>query len=436
MRLVRRFFSSGALLAAALWATTSLVACGGSSGSSSTSGTTTVRALNLTSDLASVDLLSDDTTRFSALGADQLAADQGFDAGTYTLKVRRNGSSADLLTQSHVLAGDAHYLAVVWGRESALRLSALPEDQTDTDITSGYSRLRVMNATIDSGAVDVYVTSSAADISDTAATVSAATAGQITAFKDISAGTYRLRVTGAGDPADLRLDIPAISLGSQKHNTLILTAGSSGVLLHGLLAPRREAALVLKNTQARVRVLAGVDASGSVGVTLGARTLAGSLRSPSVGPYALVDAGTATLALRVNGVLASETAQTYTAGTDYTLLVYGTAATPQISRLVDDNRLPSTSARSRVRLINGTTGSDPLTLSVEYAAVGNDVAAGGASAYVTLLSNASARVDVTAPSAALPLFSDTDANLQSLGVYSVIMLGGNAVPTGVLRKER
>ena len=341
-----------------------------------------------------------------------------------------------MLTQSHVLAGDAHYLAVVWGRESALRLSALPEDQTDSDITSGTTRLRVMNATIDSGSVDVYVTTTGADISDTAPTVSAATAGQITAFKDISAGSYRLRVTGAGDPADLRLDIPAITLGSQKHNTLILTAGASGVLLHGTLAPRREAAVTLKNTQARVRVLAGVDSSGNVGVALGTRTLAGSLRAPSVGPYALVDAGAAALAVRVNGALTSETAQTFVAGTDYTLLVYGTPAAPQVSRLVDDNRLPTTSARSRVRLINGTTGADPLTLSVEYAAVGNEVAAGSASAYVTLLSNASARVDVTAPSAALPLFSDTDANLQSQGVYSVIVLGGNAAPTGVLRKER
>lgn len=412
-----------------------LGACGGSS-SDSTSGTTTLRALNLSTDMASVDLLKTDATLQGALATDAVSGDSSFDSGTYTLKLRRTGSATDLLTQSHTLASGGAYLAVIWGRENAPRLSTLPEDQTDSDITSGYSRLRIMNATIDSGSVDVYVTSASTEIADTTATVGTVTAGSITAFKDLVAGTYRLRVTGAGDPADLRLDVPSITLGSQTHQTFIVTSGASGVLLHGTQAPRRAQVTTLKNTQARVRVLASVDGSGNVGVALGNRTLAGSLRSPSVGPYALVDAGTAALAVRVNGNTVTDGAQSFVAGTDYTLLVHGTLASPQVSRLTDDNRLPTTASRVRVRLVNGTALADPLTLSVDYSAVGTEVANGAASAYYTLVSNTAARVDVTAPSAAAALFSDTSANLQSQGVYSVFMLGGNSTPTGVLRKER
>jgi hypothetical protein len=140
--------------------------------------------------------------------------------------------------------------------------------------------------------------------------------------------------------------------------------------------------------------------------------------------------------VRLNGTVFSSQARSFDAGADYTLLVNGEAAAPRAQLLTDDNRLPTTSGRTRIRLVNGTALADALTLSVDYAAVASDVATGAASSYVTMTSNGSARIDVTAPSAASALFSDTDANLQSLGVYTVFMLGGNAAPTGVIRKER
>ncbi|MBI5716233.1 MAG: DUF4397 domain-containing protein [Burkholderiales bacterium] len=411
-----------------------LPACGGSSDAAS--GQTTVRVLNLATDVGSLNLLVDDTEAFQAVDTDTVSASTTFDAGTYTLKVRMAGSSSNLLSQSHSLSKDQHYLAVVWGRLSAPRLSTLSEDGDDSGISSGNTRLRVMNATIDSGAVDVYLTTSDADLGDSTATVASVASGGISAFKEFSAGTYRLRVTGAGDPADVRLDVASLSLSALQHATLIVTAGTSGVLVHGAVVPQLGTLALSKNQQSRVRVVAGVEAAGSVGVSLGARTLAGSIRSPSVGPYAVIDAGTATLAVRVNGVALATQAQEFQAGSDYTLLVYGAAGAPQVQRITDDNRLPTTSSRMRIRMINGTSLADPLALSVDYAAVASDVPAGYGSSYVTLASNASARVDVTAPSAASPLFSDTDANLQALSVYTVFMLGGNSVPTGVMRKER
>ncbi len=408
--------------------------CGGSSDSSS--GQTTVRVLNLAADVGSLNLLVEDTEAFQGVDTDTVSSSTTFDAGTYTLKVRPAGSSTNLLSQSHSLSKDQHYLAVVWGRQSAPRLSTLSEDGDNSDISSGNTRLRVMNATIDSGPVDVYLTGSDADLGDSTATVASVASGGISAFREFSAGTYRLRVTGAGDPADVRLDVAVVSLSALQHATLIVTAGTSGVLVHGAVVPQLGTLALSKNQQSRVRLVAGVEGASTVGVSLGTRTLAGSIRSPSVGPYAVIDAGTATLAVRVNGVALGSQSQVFQAGSDYTLLVYGAAGSAQVQRITDDNRLPTTSLRMRIRMINGTSLADPLALSVDYSAVASDVPAGTSSSYVTLASNASARVDVTAPSAASPLFSDTDANLQAQGVYTVFMLGGNSVPTGVLRKER
>ena len=434
-RRFRRFRRFGRFAQALLWSgLAGLASCGG--GSSSDSGQTTVRVLNLAGDVGTLSVLVDDTEAFPSVASDAVSSDTTFDAGTYTLKVRQPAGTTNLLSQSHSLSKDQQYLAVVWGRASALRLSTLSETQDDSEIASGNTRLRLMNATIDSGAVDVYLTTSDADLADSTPVISSVAAGGIGGFKEFSAGTYRLRVTGAGDPADVRLDVASVTLPALKHSTLIVTAGTSGVLVHGAVVPRRSTLALMKNTQARVRVVAGVDAGGSVNVVLGSRTLAGSLRSPSVGPYALVDAGDAALAVRVNGVAQASQTRTFEAGTDYTLLVHGGAAAPAVVRVADDNRLPTTASRVRIRLVNGASVADPLALSVDYAAVASDVPAGAASSYVTLVSNSSARVDVTAPSAVNALFSDTDANLQAYGVYTVFMLGGNAEPTGVMRKER
>jgi hypothetical protein len=201
----------------------------------------------------------------------------------------------------------------------------------------------------------------------------------------------------------------------------------------------------LKNTKARVRVVASVDSGGNVASTFGVTTLAGSLRSPSVGPYALVDAGAGTLTMRINGAAYSTTSQTFAAGADYTVMAYGSAAAGKLLLMTDDNRLPSATTRVKVRLVNGIDGSDPLTLSVDYLALASDVLAGSASTYATVNSNSSVQLQVTSAAAALPLYNTTSTtpfNLVGQGVYTVFMLSGNVdakgalVPTGIPRRER
>lgn len=434
-------FSSRRLaLLAALASTVWLAACGGGGGSDA--GTTNVRALNLTTDLPSVDLYTGDTKRFSAVATDTLAPSISFTADTYTVNVKRAGDGATLLTGSYALSKDQNYTAVVWGRETALRVSTLPENENTADIAAGNTRLRFFNATTDTGAVDVFITTSAADLGETAATRSNLASGSLSGFSDLSQGTYRLRVTGVGDPNDVRLDIPAITLKEKTYATLVLTAGASGVLVNGTLIEQQGAVATLKNTKARMRVVASVNTGGNVNVAVGGRTLAGGLRSPSVGPYTLVDAGTAVdLTVRVNGNIVTSGARSFVAGTDYTLLTYGPSATAQTAVLTDDNRLPTAATRVKVRLLHAAAGTDPLTLSIDYLALASDIVSGSVSPYATTNANSSVRIDVNSAAGVTSLFTATDVNLQGQSVYTVLMLGGNVVngvetPTGVIRKER
>ena len=175
-----------------------------------------------TADLPSIDLYTDTTKQFSAVATDALGSYSGVGAATYTLKVNRAGDGTTLLSGSYTLSKDQHYTAVVWGRETALRLSTLPEDEDNNNITTGNSRLRIFNATTDTGALDVFITSSTADIGETSPTQGALASGSLSGFRDLSAGTYRLRVTGVGGPNDGRLDVPAFIPEEQRpHLSLI-----------------------------------------------------------------------------------------------------------------------------------------------------------------------------------------------------------------------
>lgn len=412
-----------------------LAGCGGS-GSGSGSGTTQVRAINLTTDLPSVDIFANDTKQFSAQTTGALSPYQGIEAKEYTLKVNKAGDGANILTGTYSLGKDLNYTAVVWGRETALRLSTLPENEDVNNIGTGNARVRMFNATTDSGSVDVYFTSATAILGETAATQSAVTAGQLSAFRELSSGTYRLRITGAGDPSDVRLDIASVVLDVKTYSTLIITAGASGVLVNGVLLKQQGAATSLTNTKVRVRVVAGVDTGGVVNVTASGNTLVGGLRSPSVGPYQLVDAGSVPIVVRVNGSIVVSQNLSFVAGTDYTLMAFGTLAAPVLRQFVDDNRLPALNTRTKVRLIHGSAGVDPATLSLDFLAVASDVTAGAASAYANVASGTSVRVDVTAATALAPLYTAETVNLQGSSVYTVFILGGNGAPTGVIRKER
>ncbi|KPF49620.1 hypothetical protein IP87_15395 [beta proteobacterium AAP121] len=430
-------------LLAAMASSLLLAACGGGGGDGN--GNTTLRAINLTTDLPSLDLYAGDTRRFSALATDSIATAVTLEANTYTLEVKRAGAAAPLLTGSYTLAKDKNYTAIIWGRETALRVSTLPEDENVDEITSTTAgRVRFFNATTDTGAVDVFLTptDSTGDLGDVQPVRAALTSGSLSGFSDQGAANYRLRVTGSGDPNDVRLDIPSITIPAKKFVTLVITAGAGGVLVNGTMIEQRAGVTTLKNTKARMRVVASVGAAGNVSASLGGSTVVGALRSPGVGPYTLVNSGTQELVVRANGTVFSTSSRVIAPGADYTLLAYGAETAPTVSLLTDDNRLPSINTRAKIRLVNGLALTEALTMQVDYLTqtATSDIAAGTASAYATVTAAGSARLDITSPTAVDPLFTLTAATssnlLQAQGVYTVFMLGGQTAPAGRLSRDR
>jgi len=426
------FSSRRQALLAALASTVLLAACGGGGGDGP--GNTNLRAINLTTDLPSVDLFTGDARRFNALTTDTVATSLSLEANTYTLNVKKANDPQTLLSGSYTLAKDQNYTAVIWGRETALRVSTLPEDENVDSITdANNTKIRFFNATTDTGAVDVFITPASTDLGAAQPLQSSLTSGSLSGFRDTASGNFRLRVTGAGDPNDVRLDIASVTLPAKKYATLVLTAGAGGVLVNGTLIEQRGAATTLKNTSSRVRMVASVANAGNISASLGNSTLVGALRSPGVGPYTLVPAGNQALTVRVNGTVISSATRNFAPGADYTLLAFGAENAGQLSVLTDDNRLPSVNTRAKVRLVNGLSLAQPLTMQIDFLTqtATSDIAAGNGSAYATTAAAGSNRLDITSPTAAEPLFTLTAASganlLQAQAVYTVFMLGGGPV---------
>lgn len=428
-------------LALALALSTFLVfsGCGGSSDDGD--GTGTVRVLNATADIGAIDVTIDndsidETVLEAGVSADTAAAYEQIGAGTtHTLRLKRAGGTSAVATSAISPAKDEVYTVVAWGREGALRLSNLSDDEDEP--SSGRAKVRVFNAATDAGSLDIYLTDPDTLLDEVSPTLSGINGGSAGSWADVARGTFRLRVTAKDDKTDLRLDLSDIVIADKARTTIILQPGASGVLVHALVVPFRGTPQARKNPSARARLVAGVGTNGAVSATIGGRSLGVNLRSPSVAAYTLVPAGSQVVALTVNTTTALGTTSTVTAGADYTVLVFGDASAPEYRLIADDNRLPSASTKVRLRLVHAAASvTGGLTLAKDYVSVANDVAYGAASTPTLVDSATSALLQVTSPLVTAPLYDNDEAVLTASGVYSVFMLGGATAPTGVLRRDR
>ena len=232
-------------------------------------------------------------------------------------------------------------------------------------------------------------------------------------------GTYRIRVTGAGNPSDLRLDIPQVTLLNQRVATVILTPTAGGTLANGSVlieeGPDGTGGVysATANTSARVRLLAAVTNGASVSATAVSASASASFGigtnvvAPAVATYVSVPSDSA-LNVTVNGVAVAAPVGTLAPGSDTTLMVYGNAGSPTAKLIADDNHLPTASNSYKLRLINGLTGAAvPLTMDVNFLPVASNVQPGAASAYTVSRASltAATQISVTSPSSPTPIFS-------------------------------
>ena len=422
---------------AAVWATAILAGCGGH-GSSSTAN---VRLVNATLTHASINLLANSSTVVSGTAMNTVSGYSGVATGSQTLQINDATTNTVLATTIPSLASGAHYAVVAYESGGTLRTTVIQEDTAAP--SSGTANLRIFNTATDAGAIDIYVTDPTTDLSTISSptfTFSSSSSTQATGFLSLATATggttYRVRVTGAGNKADMRLDIPSFSLTSGQNATVLLTPTIGGTLANGSVLVEQGSYSAFANTNVRIRVTAAVTAGASVTASAGGVTIAAGVVSPTVGAYTIAPSG-ATLNITVNGnSVAAPSAASLVAGSDLTLLVYGPAGASTASLIADDNHLPSVVSNFKIRLLNGLTGTaTPLTLDANFGVVASSVLPGTASAYAVVGASVATRLDVISPSSPNPLYSESNLNVPGNAVYTLFMLGDAGAPIHLLQRD-
>lgn len=416
---------------AAGWAATlalslGLAGCGGSNNDSTSAAA--LRVVNATNSHPSLDLLVGSVVSASATATDTASAYVAPAAGSNLLQLNDAGAGTALSTTNPTLSASAHYTLFAYESGGSVKTTVLNEDQTAPAAGSAY--LRVYNVADAAGKLDVYITDPATDLAAAGSPISL-TAGTVpysTAYALQGAGTWRVRVTGYGNKADLRLDMPLV-LASQQVATVVLSPSVGGVLLNGSTLIQQSTYSATRNTNVRLRLAAAVSGRATVAASAGSTVIDAGSVAPAFGYYTLVPAGSA-LNISVASASVGAPATPLVAGSDMTLLVYGDAASPTATLLTDDNRPPTDTTTIKMRLINGVTGAaGALTLTANNALVASRVAPGTASTPVAVLGSTNAmNLTVTSSNAPGTFLSNTGTIFNSGGVYTVLVDGDASAP--------
>ena len=414
-----------------------LTACGGSTKNGE------VRVLNVSTGYNSLDMYandgssSTDTLELQSVAYEAVSTYASLKSGTYTVKFKVHSLSDTLETLSSAkIADESHIAYIAFGSTGNFSSLAINEDQGTPD--SGKSSVQLFN-TAEAGALDVYLTDPSASLTDASPTFSDIASGVSSSAATLSKGTYRLRVTGAGDKTDLRLDVASITFSDQKVSSVILTSTQGGVLVNALYLPQQGELTKYENTQSRVRAAVGIANGTAVTTGIGGLTL---LSNATVGVvssgYGQVTAGSASVTLAVDGNAVTVANQTLIAGADYTLLVWSNADGTQTSLISDDNHAPTTSSKVKIRLLNGMSGlAAPITLTANFSPVAEGIAVGQASTSEQIDSGSDYELDVSNANTGAGLLSKTSVSLQAGNVYTMFLSGGGSTAVvGTLHKDR
>jgi len=426
---------------AAVVAVTALVSgCGGGGSGGSDAD---IRLINASVGYSTLDLTVNGNTVGTgvAYGAASNYSHQNVNNTTAT--IANNGTTVLAPTMSSVSCPSRCSL-VAYGWNGSIARTIIQENRDQP--AAGTSTLYLLNLAPDAGSLDFYLTASptAALTTPVASSVAGGTGAVTVQTIGSGTGNYTLTVTGAGQPADVRLQVPSVSLPALQTATFIVTATSGGTLVNGMIAIQNGAVTNYLGTNARLRVVSGITGVNSttpsnVGAYRNSLTLLDpALISPAIGDYATVPPGSDPVTINVNGAPFTLPSQpTLTSGGDYTLLLWGTPGNVQSKVIADDNRLPTTAGTAKFRLTNALTNQPGgLNLAVNYSPLVSNVLPGFTGVPAQPLTVSSVAVDLQVQAGSTVLYDVPTLTVQQSSVYEVMMLGDAAVPSQFIKLLR
>jgi len=364
-----------------------LAACG--SHSSSSAAVSNVRFVNADA-AAFLEVNFNGAVQFAAQGPASASAYLSLPSASYAVTVSGTSGGSTVASPPLTLSlnGSLTYSLIAYVRDGAVFVTAVTESQAAP--AAGTSTLGVSNLSPDSGALDVYVVApGTADLTGLVPTFASTIFRPTPGYATFLAGTFDVVATAAGNPRDVRMRWPSVSLGSGLIQALVTTSTPGGALVNAALLTQVGAVDFLATTNARVRLVSALPTTAAAPVTATVGTVSiGPVFSPNPGTYTLVAGNSTAYTLSVNGTaVATLPAARFSTGGDFTVLVYGTVGAPLVALLTDDNQLPLVAEQVNLRLVNGGVNvPGGVSLYANNVQAANQVGYGDASDYFSVVS--------------------------------------------------
>jgi hypothetical protein len=188
-------------------------------------GEARVRLLNAVASSLSVDFLVDGRVVAPAIPLGGASPYVPLTIGSHQLQVRSTTTGTILVDFLRDLSSGGAFSFVPAPGLSQFGALVFVDDPTPR---AGLARLRIIHASAALGPVSIFVTAPVADLSLLAPTVVLLDLGFASDYLSVAPGTYRVRVTRAGDPGVVLLDTGGIPLGDGTVRTVLLTDAPGG----------------------------------------------------------------------------------------------------------------------------------------------------------------------------------------------------------------
>ncbi|QLG89223.1 DUF4397 domain-containing protein [Chitinibacter bivalviorum] len=412
-----------------LAAGTGLTACGGGSGSTPAASTAQIRVVHLSPDAPNVDVYANGAKALSNVPYKAASGLLTVPAGDLAVKVTPTGSTTSVISATLPLAKDT--LTTVLAVNEVAKIEPLVISELTTLPTAGKARLRVVHAAAAAPAVDVYVTAPTADLSTTAATLSAVPFKGVSGNLEVPPADYRVRVTAAGTKTVV-YDSGTLPVPAGADLLAVAVPQSNGAAPISLLLVNRNASnnvTEVADVNAKLRVVHASPDAPAVDVLANGAAVLSNVPFFTASNYLTVAAQKYTVNLNLAGTATTALSQDITLdrANNYTVFAVGLAAgTPALQYLVakDDASLPAT-GQIKVRVVHASPdapavdvyANDALVMSnVPFPAVGDylKVPAGD---YVFKLRAAGAAAS------SAPAFTSGTVSTTAGKIYTVVARG-------------
>ena len=417
-----------ALLAVALIAV-------GCNKSGTNQNSTDMRALNAVVDSEAVDVLVDADVKFANLAPNTSTGYANFSSGGREVLVRSATNQATLYDKTVQFNSDSRGTLLIYGHRSAMATLFLLDDTTAP--TSGKARVRFVGLSVDTGAVDVYLTTTSALTGP--AFVSVASVGAPTAFGEITGGGYQVIVTTAGTQDVIFQSTTAFNFQAGNNYTIAITPSLGGKLVNAaIIEPGTSGAITfLSNPISRVKAVNAIPDSNGLNFKADGTVILTAVPYTGVSSYVNSAGGSHNLAIEQSNVPGTNIATlttTLASARDYTLLASGTVASPKLTLIPDDNSPPAI-GNVKLRFVNAISNSNVDAL-VNFASQAQGIAPNSASSYYTVAANTNYTITFTTPGGVNVIASLTAVELDAGNVYTAYVFGTTSNAQAKLVRDR